>query len=170
MAQPRAIQPKCSETLKRNTICRLFSSVWSEVVGRGWTTAKAAVPAGLYLLQNSLYLVPALINPLVLAAANSCRLILKVAVSNLPAAVFIVTYQLKILTTAWMAVTILGKQLRTLQVCYRIEMPMMRILSIFQVVSLFLLLFGVCTVQLSGQEEEVVLGLKVSCSVKELGI
>jgi UDP-galactose transporter len=70
---------------------------------------KLAIPAFLYTLQNSLQYV---------------------AVSNLDAATFQVTYQLKILTTAFFAVTILHKKLTKLQW-----------------LSLFMLTFGIAMVQ-----------------------
>uniref|UniRef100_A0A667Z062 Solute carrier family 35 member A3b n=1 Tax=Myripristis murdjan TaxID=586833 RepID=A0A667Z062_9TELE len=61
-----------------------------EIVNKPMETMKLAVPAGIYTLQNNL---------------------LYVALSNLDAATYQVTYQLKILTTALFSVTMLGKRL-----------------------------------------------------------
>lgn len=90
----------------------LFSTLFSSVfAGDSW---KLAIPAALYTLQNSLQYV---------------------AVSNLDAATFQVTYQLKILTTAIFSVIMLG-----------------RVLSIKKWAALGLLMAGVAIVQLPGPE------------------
>ncbi|XP_034039860.1 UDP-N-acetylglucosamine transporter-like isoform X2 [Thalassophryne amazonica] len=72
-------------------------SVWAtiyllkeEIVDNRFDTMKLAVPAGIYTLQNNL---------------------LYVALSNLDAATYQVTYQLKILTTALFTVCMLGRSL-----------------------------------------------------------
>ena len=78
---------------------------------RKWDTVRLAVPGVLYLIQNNL---------------------LFVALSNLDAAVYQVTYQLKTLTTAAFSVGMLGKRL-----------------SQAQMVSLLVLTGGVALVQLS---------------------
>lgn len=84
-----------------------LKGAWDDVFGPDcW---KLSIPAFLYTLQNSLQYV---------------------AVSNLDAATFQVTYQLKILTTAFFAVTILHKKLGKLQW-----------------LSLFMLTFGIALVQ-----------------------
>ncbi|KAJ4295154.1 UDP-galactose transporter Gms1 [Kalmusia sp. IMI 367209] len=86
----------------------MFSNLLSTVfAGDSW---KLAIPAALYTLQNSLQYV---------------------AVSNLDAATFQVTYQLKILTTAIFSVIMLG-----------------RVLSVKKWAALVLLIVGVSIVQL----------------------
>uniref|UniRef100_A0A3P9J056 Solute carrier family 35 member A3b n=1 Tax=Oryzias latipes TaxID=8090 RepID=A0A3P9J056_ORYLA len=80
-----------------------------QVVKKPMETLKLAVPAGIYTLQNNL---------------------LYVALSNLDAASYQVTYQLKILTTALFSVSMLGRRL-----------------SLFQWLSLLLLMAGVTLVQ-----------------------
>jgi len=74
-------------------------------------TLKLAIPGLLYLIQNNL---------------------LFIALSNLEAAVYQVTYQLKLMTTAMFSVTMLGKRL-----------------SLEQILALFVLTGGVALVQLS---------------------
>uniref|UniRef100_A0A4W6FJC3 Solute carrier family 35 member A3b n=1 Tax=Lates calcarifer TaxID=8187 RepID=A0A4W6FJC3_LATCA len=61
-----------------------------EIVNKPVETMKLAIPAGIYTLQNNL---------------------LYVALSNLDAATYQVTYQLKILTTALFSVSMLGRRL-----------------------------------------------------------
>ncbi|KAG7227148.1 hypothetical protein INR49_013946 [Caranx melampygus] len=80
-----------------------------EVVNKPLETLKLAIPAGIYTLQNNL---------------------LYVALSNLDAATYQVTYQLKILTTALFSVSMLGKRL-----------------GLYQWLSLLLLMAGVTLVQ-----------------------
>ncbi|KAF7669806.1 hypothetical protein LDENG_00124420 [Lucifuga dentata] len=80
-----------------------------EIVNKPVETLKLAVPAGIYTLQNNL---------------------LYVALSNLDAATYQVTYQLKILTTALFSVSMLGKRL-----------------SFYQWLSLLILMAGVTLVQ-----------------------
>lgn len=88
--------------------------LYSELVTKSGETLKLAVPAALYTLQNNL---------------------LFVALSNLDAAVYQVTYQLKILTTAVFSVVMLG-----------------RALSRLQTLSLFFLMAGVALVQISNHK------------------
>lgn len=66
----------------------------NEIILKPWETLKLLIPAGLYTLQNNL---------------------LFVALSNLDAATYQVTYQLKILTTALFSVLMLGKKLNSLK-------------------------------------------------------
>ncbi|KAK2555084.1 UDP-N-acetylglucosamine transporter [Acropora cervicornis] len=65
-----------------------------EILAKPWETLKLAIPSGLYTIQNNL---------------------LYVALSNLDAATYQVTYQLKILTTALFSVCMLHKQLGMLK-------------------------------------------------------
>jgi len=65
-----------------------------EIVLSPWETAKLMVPSGLYAMQNNL---------------------LFVALSNLDAATYQVTYQLKILTTALFSVFLLKKHITSMQ-------------------------------------------------------
>uniref|UniRef100_A0A087YF58 Solute carrier family 35 member A3b n=1 Tax=Poecilia formosa TaxID=48698 RepID=A0A087YF58_POEFO len=82
-----------------------------EIVKKPVETMKLAVPAGIYTLQNNL---------------------LYVALSNLDAATYQVTYQLKILTTALFSISMLGKRL-----------------GLYQWLSLLSLMAGVTLVQVS---------------------
>ncbi|XP_071536142.1 UDP-galactose translocator-like [Panulirus ornatus] len=89
----------------------LYTQIWQQKVD----TLKVCVPSFIYLVQNNL---------------------LYVSASNLDAATYQVTYQMKILTTAIFAVLILRKQLRGTQW-----------------VSLVLLTVGVALVQLSSSDK-----------------
>ncbi|KAJ0011745.1 hypothetical protein NQD34_012720 [Periophthalmus magnuspinnatus] len=80
-----------------------------EIVNKSGETLKLAVPAAIYTLQNNL---------------------LYVALSNLDAATYQVTYQLKILTTALFSISMLGKKL-----------------GFYQWLSLLILMAGVTLVQ-----------------------
>ncbi|XP_057714388.1 solute carrier family 35 member A3b [Corythoichthys intestinalis] len=80
-----------------------------EIVSKPLETVKLAIPAGIYTLQNNL---------------------LYVALSNLDAATYQVTYQLKILTTALFSVSMLGRRL-----------------GMYQWLALILLMAGVTLVQ-----------------------
>uniref|UniRef100_A0A0N4UVD0 UDP-galactose transporter n=1 Tax=Enterobius vermicularis TaxID=51028 RepID=A0A0N4UVD0_ENTVE len=73
---------------------RAFKLMYKEVFVNWKDTLKVCVPAGIYVIQNNL---------------------LYVAVANLSAAVYMVTYQLKILTTALFTVLILRRRLSMLQ-------------------------------------------------------
>ncbi|XP_062336656.1 solute carrier family 35 member A3b isoform X2 [Osmerus eperlanus] len=80
-----------------------------EILNKPMETLKLAIPSGIYTLQNNL---------------------LYVALSNLDAATYQVTYQLKILTTALFSVSMLGKNL-----------------GIYQWLSLLILMAGIALVQ-----------------------
>ncbi|XP_048458441.1 UDP-N-acetylglucosamine transporter-like isoform X2 [Rhincodon typus] len=80
-----------------------------EIINKPMDTLKLAIPSGIYTLQNNL---------------------LYVALSNLDAATYQVTYQLKVLTTAFFSVTMLGKNL-----------------GVYQWLSLLILMAGVALVQ-----------------------
>nr|XP_012998169.1 UDP-N-acetylglucosamine transporter [Cavia porcellus] len=81
-----------------------------EILNKPMETLKLAIPSGIYTLQNNL---------------------LYVALSNLDAATYQVTYQLKILTTALFSVSMLSKKL-----------------GVYQWLSLVILMTGVACVQL----------------------
>lgn len=87
----------------------LNSLLRQEIVHKPLETLKLAIPSGIYTLQNNL---------------------LYVALSNLDAATYQVTYQLKILTTALFSVSMLGRKL-----------------GVYQWLSLLILMGGVALVQ-----------------------
>ncbi|XP_056598273.1 solute carrier family 35 member A3b [Triplophysa dalaica] len=111
----------CAEVLKIVTCMLLVfrDHSWSvrglnrvlkeEIMNKPLLTLKLAIPSGIYTLQNNL---------------------LYVALSNLDAATYQVTYQLKILTTALFSVSMLGKRL-----------------GIYQWLSLVILMTGIALVQ-----------------------
>ncbi|XP_061654321.1 solute carrier family 35 member A3b isoform X2 [Phyllopteryx taeniolatus] len=103
-----------------------------EIVSKPLETMKLAIPAGIYTLQNNL---------------------LYVALSNLDAATYQVTYQLKILTTALFSISMLGRRL-----------------GFYQWMSLLLLMAGVTLVQWptasEGDSEQKVL----SASIQFVGL
>uniref|UniRef100_A0A3Q2NQ30 Solute carrier family 35 member A3a n=1 Tax=Fundulus heteroclitus TaxID=8078 RepID=A0A3Q2NQ30_FUNHE len=87
----------------------LNSVLRQEILHKPVETLKLAIPSGIYTLQNNL---------------------LYVALSNLDAATYQVTYQLKILTTALFSVSMLGRRL-----------------GVYQWLSLLILMAGVALVQ-----------------------
>ncbi|TWW57794.1 solute carrier family 35 member A3a [Takifugu flavidus] len=87
----------------------LNSILRQEILNKPIETLKLAIPSGIYTLQNNL---------------------LYLALSNLDAATYQVTYQLKILTTALFSVSMLGRRL-----------------GIYQWISLLILMAGVALVQ-----------------------
>lgn len=87
----------------------LNSILRQEIAHKPFDTLKLAIPSGIYTLQNNL---------------------LYVALSNLDAATYQVTYQLKILTTALFSVSMLGRRL-----------------GVYQWLSLLILMTGVALVQ-----------------------
>ncbi|XP_066536875.1 solute carrier family 35 member A3b [Hoplias malabaricus] len=91
------------------SIRALNRALKEEIINKPLDTLKLAVPSGIYTLQNNL---------------------LYIALSNLDAATYQVTYQLKILTTALFSVSMLSKKLG----CY-------------QWLSLLILMLGVALVQ-----------------------
>jgi len=98
------------------SVPKLCGFLKEKIVDDPIDTLKLSVPSLIYMIQNNL---------------------LYVAVSNLPAATYQVTYQLKILTTAIFSVTMLGKQL-----------------SKFQWLSMILLFSGVAIVQVQNSSEK----------------
>lgn len=75
---------------QKRTFSRFWYVVRKEILGKPAETMKMLIPSGLYALQNNL---------------------LYVALSNLEAATFQVTYQMKILSTAIFSVVLLGRSL-----------------------------------------------------------
>lgn len=78
----------------KGNILRWLQFLNQSIIQQPLDTMKLAVPSFIYMIQNNL---------------------LYVAVSNLPAATFQVSYQIKILTTALFSVLMLGKSLSKLQ-------------------------------------------------------
>ncbi|XP_018583668.1 UDP-N-acetylglucosamine transporter-like isoform X2 [Scleropages formosus] len=91
------------------SIRALNNVLTQEIINKPMDTLKLAIPSGIYTLQNNL---------------------LYVALSNLDAATYQVTYQLKILTTALFSVSMLGRRL-----------------GVYQWLSLLILMAGVALVQ-----------------------
>ena len=113
---------------QQKSVSGYLQHLYDSIIVNWQDTLKMSVPAIVYALQNNLQYV---------------------AVSNLGAAVFQVTYQMKILTTALFSVLLLGKKLSALQ--------------LWSLVTLFV---GVAAVQLSSsatekssQEQNQVIGL-----------
>lgn len=100
---------------ENRSLTQWWKALHSTVIAQPMDTVKVMVPSAVYLIQNNL---------------------LYVAASNLDVATYQITYQLKILTTAMFAVTMLGKKL----------LPT-------QWLSLLTLIAGVAMVQLSDVKE-----------------
>jgi len=100
---------------EERSLNKWWSKLHSTIIQQPMDTVKVMVPSAVYLIQNNL---------------------LYVAASNLDVATYQITYQLKILTTAMFAVTMLGKKLISTQW-----------------LSLVLLIIGVAAVQLSDVKE-----------------
>jgi len=98
------------------SVTRWWAALDSTIIKQPIDTLKVCVPSFVYLIQNNL---------------------LYVAASNLDVATYQITYQLKILTTAMFAVTMLNKKLISTQW-----------------VSLLVLIAGVAAVQLSDVKEQ----------------
>jgi len=94
---------------KQFSVRALTRELRAELLDKPKENLKLAIPSGLYTLQNNL---------------------LFIALSNLDAASYQVTYQLKILTTAMFSVMMLGKKLNS-----------------YKWISLFMLMIGVSLVQ-----------------------
>ena len=80
--------------IERRSISKWLSLLHENILADPLTTLKVAIPSFVYVVQNNLQFI---------------------AASNLDAATFQVTYQLKILTTALFSVFILGKKLRKMK-------------------------------------------------------
>ena len=105
---------RCLVVLMR--ISGLIKHLKHYLVDQFMDTLKVAVPAFVYVVQNNL---------------------LYLAVGNLPAATFQVTYQIKLLTTALFSVTMLGRRL-----------------SLRQWIALLILFSGVAIVQLNNSDSK----------------
>ncbi|KAL3981800.1 Nucleotide-sugar transporter family protein [Acanthocheilonema viteae] len=81
-------------TIQEKSFIRCLKVMYEDIIKQPIDTLKVCVPAVIYVIQNNL---------------------LYIAVSNLPAATYMVTYQLKILTTALFTVIILRRRLSLLQ-------------------------------------------------------
>lgn len=111
---------------------KLLAVLNTQIVSKTSDTAKLVIPSGLYVVQNNL---------------------LYIALSNLDAATYQITYQLKILTTALFAVLLLGKRL-----------------DYIKWFSLVLLMVGVALIQLPASDASDTKAKVASTSLKLLGI
>lgn len=110
----------------------LVNQLNDEIVQKPYETLKLLIPSGLYTLQNNL---------------------LFVALSNLDAATYQVTYQLKILTTALFSVLMLGRQLNSMKW-----------------VSLLILMAGVSMVQWPKSDGKVASAVDKSANERFIGL